>query len=95
MADLSKIKLNGTTYDLKDAIAREELANLPFCMVYAYHGITLELNDELFLSAEPYGESPYENAFWYGRPRLIILEIHDGEVEDFGVYLAVMKSYKF
>jgi hypothetical protein len=29
MADLSKIKLNGTEYDLKDAIAREAIENLP------------------------------------------------------------------
>ena len=29
MADLSKIKLNGTEYDLKDAVARENIANFP------------------------------------------------------------------
>lgn len=30
MADLSKIKLNGTEYDLKDAVAREQLSNIVF-----------------------------------------------------------------
>jgi hypothetical protein len=29
MADLSKIKLNGTEYDLKDAVARAGLENIP------------------------------------------------------------------
>lgn len=29
MADLSKIKLNGTEYDLKDSYAREAIANIP------------------------------------------------------------------
>lgn len=29
MADLSKIKLNGTEYDLKDSFAREAIANIP------------------------------------------------------------------
>ena len=28
MADLSKVKLNGTTYDLKDATARASIADL-------------------------------------------------------------------
>ena len=30
MADLSKIKLNGTGYDIKDAVAREQLSNIVF-----------------------------------------------------------------
>jgi uncharacterized protein YlzI (FlbEa/FlbD family) len=29
MAELSKIKFNGAEYDLKDAVAREAIENLP------------------------------------------------------------------
>jgi len=54
MADLSKIKLDGTTYDLKDTYARNELEK--FIHVYGTYG---EETGSIILSKEAYGENPY------------------------------------
>lgn len=91
MPDLSKIKLDGTTYNLKDTYARNELEK--FIHVYGTYG---EETGSIILSKEAYGENPYPYQYWYSKqPTLILLDIRngDGDQEHMGLYLANMEYY--
>lgn len=91
MPDLSKIKLDGTTYNLKDSVARDELEK--FIHVYGTYG---EGTGSIILSKEAYGENPYPYQYWYSKqPTLILLDIRndDGDQEHMGLYLANMEYY--
>lgn len=91
MPDLSKIKLDGITYNLKDSVARDELEK--FIHVYGTYG---EGTGSIILSKEAYGENPYPYQYWYSKqPTLILLDIRndDGDQEHMGLYLANMEYY--
>ena len=93
MADLSKIKLNGTEYDLKDAVARNKILT-----IYAVAS-NIDFTSESYsitLCQSLYGENPYPYKFWYGAdPKLAFLKIHDLDGFDLytGFYIAHMKEY--
>ena len=74
MADLSKIKLNGVEYDLKDAIAREKIQVVPLTFketITENEGTENEYTRELYTASKTYKEIldyTYEN-------KLVILDI--------------------
>lgn len=74
MADISKIGVKGETYDIKDAVAREAVANIKggleyigfctfdanyyFCME-TDHGLAVDLVDNEVFDAAPYYEATF------------------------------------
>ena len=92
MADLSKIKLNGTEYDLKDTIARNKILTI----YVEADNIDFTESYSITLCQSPYGENPYPYRFWYGgEPRLAFLKIDDRDGFNLytGFYIVHMQDY--
>lgn len=90
--------LLGTVIDaIQDALDNKanitDLEDLPFCKIYIYLNNSLEVGNSFILAKNRYDEDPYPNQYWYGKPRLALVEFHDGDSESYGVFSAIMQSF--